>query len=193
MSKATGPKYVVQFRRRRSNITNYKKRLALVKSNLVRIVIRKTSKNILIQFIQFSEKGDKTLISTRSTELNKYNWHATNNTPTAYLTGLLAGNKALRAGIKEAILDIGLHAPSKGSCVFSGLKGIIDSGVKSNAGEGLFSEERIKGIHITKYAESIKNTDKYNSVFASYLKKGIKPEELTVLFEKTKGTIKAGA
>ena len=37
----------VKFRRRREGITNYKKRLALVKSGLERVVVRKTNKRIM--------------------------------------------------------------------------------------------------------------------------------------------------
>jgi ribosomal protein L18 len=40
MAHATGPVYKVAFRRRRKNLTNYAKRLALVKGSSPRLVVR---------------------------------------------------------------------------------------------------------------------------------------------------------
>jgi len=72
------------------------------------------------------------------------------NTSAAYLTGYLAGKLALQKGIKEAILDIGLQRPVKGSRVFAALKGLLDAGLEIPHGEDIFpSEERIKGLHIS--------------------------------------------
>ena len=43
MGKATGPTYTVPFKRRRENLTNYAKRLALLKSMKPRMVVRKSN------------------------------------------------------------------------------------------------------------------------------------------------------
>ena len=83
-------------------------------------------------------------------ELRKYEWDGNlSNTPAAYLTGLLAGKKALKKGIKEGILDIGLYTPVKGARIFAALKGVVDSGVNVPYSEEIIpSEDRIYGKHI---------------------------------------------
>lgn len=145
------------FKRRREGRTNYARRLSLVKSGKTRLVIRRTIKNMLIQFIDFDPKGDKTVLTTVSKDLLKHGWTSyTGNLPAAYLTGFLAGKKALSMKIKEAVLDIGLHTNTKGSRIYSALKGVIDAGVKINANKEIFpSAERIHGAN-TKDAEKIK-------------------------------------
>lgn len=188
MAKATGPTYIVPFRRRRENVTNYAKRLAMVKSG-TRLVVRKSLKNVLVQFIDFSDKGDKVLAQASSAQLAKFGWFPHSNTPTAYLTGLLAGKRAAKSGVKSACLDIGLYTPSKGSRVFAALKGVLDAGIKVPSGEGLSSETRLKGEHIAAYAKSLKGTPDYEKRFSVYIKQGVSPENLPDLFEKVKGGI----
>jgi large subunit ribosomal protein L18 len=62
---------------------------------------------------------------------------------------LLAGKKALSAGVSSAVLDIGLAAPTKGSRVFATLKGMVDAGLDIPYSEDVVpSEERIRGEHI---------------------------------------------
>ena len=141
---------IMQHKRRRNLKTNYKKRLALIKSEKARLVIRKRLNNISVQFINFDSKGDKTIASAFSTELKKLGWKfSLGNIPSAYLTGLLAGNKA-KGKIKEAVLDIGLQTSIKGSRIYSALKGVLDSGVNVNHSENILpSEDRIKGLHIS--------------------------------------------
>jgi len=66
-----------------------------------------------------------------------------------YLTGLLAGKKALDKGIKEGILDIGRYRPSKGNKLFATLKGVVDAGIQCPHDEEIIpSEERILGKHL---------------------------------------------
>ena len=141
---------IMQHKRRRNLKTNYKKRLALIKSEKARLVIRKRLNNISVQFINFDSKGDKTIACAFSTELKKLGWKfSLGNIPSAYLTGLLAGNKA-KGKIKEAVLDIGLQTSIKGSRIYSALKGVLDSGVNVNHSENILpSEDRIKGLHIS--------------------------------------------
>lgn len=154
--------YLIQFKRRRENKTNYKKRLALLKSRKTRVVIRKSLSNISVQFINFISKGDETIASANSTELKKLGWNKTGNIPAAYLTGLLAGKKAKDKKIEEAILDLGLQTPTKGSRVYAALKGVLDSGIKiPHSKEVLPNDDRIKGKHISevieKQFEEVKN------------------------------------
>jgi len=143
--------YRVKMRRRREGKTDYRKRLAYLKSGKPRAVVRKTLRYIIVQIVEYHEDGDRILVGVTSKHLEKYGWKGSfKNTPAAYLTGYLAGKKALEKGIKEAILDIGLQSPVKGSRVFAALKGMVDAGLDIPHGEGIFpGEERIRGEHIS--------------------------------------------
>ena len=106
MPRKYGPRYRVPFRRRREGRTDYRARYKMVISGKIRAVVRKSLRNIVIHFVRAKLEGDETLVFTKSTELTKYGWrYNRGNVPAAYLTGYLAGLKALKAGIKEAILD----------------------------------------------------------------------------------------
>ena len=61
----------LQLRRRREGSTHYKLRLGMLKSGKTRVVIRKSLKNILIQFIKYSPEGDKVLLTISSKRLVK--------------------------------------------------------------------------------------------------------------------------
>ena len=151
------------FRRRREGKTDYRKRLALLKSGKPRVVVRKSNKNIRVQFAVYDVTGDKIVTSAIGSELKKYGWgYSLSNTPAAYLTGLLAGKKALKKGIKEGVLDIGLYTPRKGARIFAALKGVVDAGIDVPYGEEIVpSEDRIYGKHISeeiaKKVEEIKS------------------------------------
>jgi large subunit ribosomal protein L18 len=155
-----GPRYRVKPRRRREGKTDYRKRLQLLRSRKTRIVIRNSLKNTQVQFVGYHEKGDKILVSAISKELiNKYNWkYSTASTPAAYLTGLLAGKKAVDKGIKEGVLDIGRYVPVTGSKVFAALKGVLDSGVDCPHNEEKIPvEDRILGKHMDKELMTVVN------------------------------------
>jgi large subunit ribosomal protein L18 len=147
--------YNMPFRRRIEQKTNYKKRIALIKSGKPRLVVRGTNNNFIAEFIEYNPKGDTVICFTHSNELKKYGWKThKGNLPSAYLTGFLCGKKAIKK-IKEANLDIGLTTPVHGSRVFAALKGAIDAGIKINADEKVFpKEERIKGTHCSKNLET---------------------------------------
>lgn len=148
---AHGPRYHVKPRRRREGLTDYRRRLKLLKSRKVRAVVRKSLRYIQVQFIEYKENGDNVLATANSKELvTKYNWKfSTSTVPAAYLTGLLAGKRAKDKGINECILDIGRYHPSKGGKVFASLKGIIDAGLDCPHSEDkLPSEDRILGKHL---------------------------------------------
>jgi large subunit ribosomal protein L18 len=146
-----GPRFNVKPRRRREGRTDYRRRLSLLRSDKVRLVVRKTLNNTIIQFVEYNERGDKILASAHSKELKKkYGWKfSTATTPAAYLTGLLAGKKAKDKGIGECVFDIGRHPPVKGSRVFASLKGITDSGIDCpHSEEKIPGEDRIMGKHL---------------------------------------------
>ena len=146
-----GPRYRLKPRRRREGLTDYRKRLALLRSNKTRMVVRKTNKQIIVQFVEYDEKGDKIIAQALSKELKtKFAWkHSLSSTPSAYLTGLLASNRAKENGVKKCVLDIGRQRPVTGSNVFASLKGALDSGINCpHSPEKLPSDDRINGKHI---------------------------------------------
>ncbi|MEM3555354.1 MAG: 50S ribosomal protein L18 [Candidatus Micrarchaeia archaeon] len=192
MGKATGPTYVVAFRRRRKNLTNYGKRMKLLKSGKTRMVVRRSNRNVIVQFINYSEKGDVTVASASSKELEGMGWQSRCNTPTAYLTGMLAGKKAREKGVGEFVLDIGLATPSKGALVFAAAKGAIDAGVKTKFDDGMVDWSRIRGEHIAKYAESLKGKPEYEKLFSAYLKANFAPEKIPEVFDRVKEQIAKG-
>jgi large subunit ribosomal protein L18 len=153
---AYGPRYKVPRRRRREGKTDYKRRINQLKSDHPRAVIRKSLRNIRVQFVEFHMKGDRIIIGAEGYELEKFGWKgSTSNIPAAYLTGYLAGKRAKSAGVEKAVLDIGLNTPTRGSKIFASLKGLLDAGIDIPHNEEVIpSEERIQGVHIN---EGIKN------------------------------------
>ncbi|MFH0936167.1 MAG: 50S ribosomal protein L18 [Candidatus Woesearchaeota archaeon] len=144
-------KTILSYRRKTEGKTDYKQRLKLVLSNKVRLVIRKSLKNISAQIIEYNSKGDKVLVSAHTSELKRdYNYsYPKRNITTAYLLGLLIGTKAKKQGINSAILDISLYTSSKGSILYSVLKGAVDAGLKIPHSEDIFPDDsRIKGSHL---------------------------------------------
>ena len=147
---AHGPRYRVAFRRRREGKTDYHQRFTMVRSGWNRLVVRKSLKHMRVQVIKAEKQGDITLASSHSSELKKYGWtKSMSNTPAAYLTGYLCGIRAKKAGIKKAVLDIGIQRVIPGSTLFAALKGAIDAGVEIPHNETILPpEERRKGAHI---------------------------------------------
>jgi len=140
-------KLILKFKRKRQGKTDYKKRLALLKSNKLRFVVRKSLKNILIQIVKYEPNGDKILISAHSNQLKKFGWKShTGNKQSAYLTGLLAGVKAKKQNISEAILDLGLAPSIKNSVCYAAVKGAIDAGLNIPASKEILPEVTSKEI-----------------------------------------------
>ena len=191
--KRQGPLYRVPFRRRRELKTDYHQRKRLLKSGKIRVVTRPSNKQVLVQFVLAKIGGDQTYIQTRSSDLKKYGWDiATSNLPASYLTGYLAGKMALKAKIKDAILDIGTHTAHSGTKIFATLKGVVDAGVEVPCNEIMLpSDERIRGEHIETYAKLLAKEDKekYERYFSKYLQASKKPEKITEYFDATKAKI----
>lgn len=190
---ARGSHYRVALKRRREGKTNYYKRRKLILSKKPRLVVRVLSKTAIVQVAIPAPKGDIIIVSAHSNELKKLGWKGYGrNTTALYLLGYLAGLKAAKKGIKEAVLDIGLHRPVKGSRVFAAVKGAIDAGLEVPVGEEMLpSEERIKGEHIASYAKQMSEQDPeaYKAFFSQYLQNGLKPEDLPSHFEEIKKKI----
>ncbi len=148
MTKAIGPLYRVSFRRRREGVTDFEKRLAMLKSGRVRAVVRRTDRVISVQFTEFDAKGDKVLAGANSKQLLEYGYSGKANTPSAYLTGLLAGSKAKAVGVKSAIADIGRLTSTRGGVVYAAIAGISDSGITIPFDREMApSADRISGKH----------------------------------------------
>ncbi|MFC1723512.1 50S ribosomal protein L18 [Nanoarchaeota archaeon] len=185
-----GKKRTVPYRRKREGRTHYGKRLTFLKSGLPRLVVRKLGNTIVCQFIQYDADGDKIIAAASSRDLKKLGWNGhPRNTPSAYLTGLLVGQKAKKS-VKEAILDLGLQNPRKKTNVYAALKGVIDAGVAISHDEtAIPADDRLTGKHIADYASKIAGTDAYKSNFSAYIKINTKPEELVKMFDDVKNKI----
>lgn len=184
--------YTMPHRRRRERRTDYKKRAALVVSGLPRMVVRTSNKHTCVQFVEARPEGDHVQATAKSIELGKFNWRGGGGSvPAAYLTGMLAGVRAVRKGIHKAILDLGLRRVSKGARVFGALKGAVDAGVEiPHDKEVLPPDSRVKGEHIAEYARELSATpERYKSQFSGYLSRRLKPEDLPSLFERAKEKI----
>jgi large subunit ribosomal protein L18 len=129
--------------------------LRLLKSGKPRLVARKSNRQVRAQLVVTGPQGDETVASAQSTDLRDYGWEApTGNMPAAYLTGLLAGLRALDAGLSEAVLDIGLNSPTPGSKVFAVQEGAIDAGLEVPHNDDVLAEwPRTRGEHIAEYAD----------------------------------------
>ncbi len=188
-----GPRWKVQFRRKRKGKTDYRHRLGFLRSGKPRLVARISLKHVIAQFVRATPSGDLTLASAHSKELEKLGWKGyTANTPAAYLVGLLCGYRALKAGTKECALDIGMHNPTSQVKVFTVLKGALDAGLQIPHGEGVLpSDERIRGEHIAQYAAKLKekNEKEYRAQFSTYLQRGLSPEQLPEHFNEIKRAI----
>ncbi|MCK4717306.1 MAG: 50S ribosomal protein L18 [Thermoplasmata archaeon] len=147
---AHGPRYRIPFRRRLEKRTNYKKRRALLLSYKTRMVVRRSSKYVQVQFIDYDVQGDKVVTTAYSRELTKYGWSGSGKSiPAAYLTGYLAGKRALDSGVTAAVLDLGLAISHPNGRLLSALKGASEAGVDvPHDPKVLPSDERVSGKHI---------------------------------------------
>lgn len=153
---------IMSFKRRRLGLTDYKKRISLLKSGKLRLVVRKTNKRIITQIIKFNLKGDEVLLEVSSDELSEHGWkHSFKNLPASYLTGFLMGKKALENDFNDLIIDFGRESVTKGGKIFAVLKGAADAGLEFPFSDDKFpTEDRIKGKHIEEYFE--KNEDNFS-------------------------------
>ncbi len=191
--KKIGPRYRVRFKRKREGKTNYRHRLKLLRSKKPRLVARISSKHVTAQIIQAAPTGDTTLASAHSKQLEKLGWKGhTSNTSAAYLVGLLCGYRAVKAGVKECVFDMGMYAPIPQAKVFAVLKGALDGNLQIPHGEGVLpGEDRVNGTHISKYASKLKEDDPeaYKLRFSGYIARGLTPERMLEHFNTVKQAI----
>ncbi|MGD0729158.1 MAG: 50S ribosomal protein L18 [Candidatus Micrarchaeaceae archaeon] len=173
-------------RRKRTSTTNYKKRVAALKSDMNRVVIRKSNRAVTMQVIGYEKDGDKIVASANSKELKEKGWEPRCNIPTAYLTGMLLASK-LKDKKLDYILDIGLYRPVKGSVIFAAAKGFQDNGANLHSNIE-FDEARISGSHIQDYATKL-DANKYKEQFSSYIKNGFDAKAIKQKFDSVKKEI----
>ncbi len=191
---AKGPRYKIPQRRRKEGKTNYHKRKKLLISKKNRLVIRASNNNVNVQFVKSKLGGDIIIASALSKELvKKFAWQlSTGNLPAAYLTGYMAGIKAIKNKINNLVLDLGIanHFHRQ----LAAFKGVLDAGLDIPHRESFFPEgfeKRIDGSHIQDYAKKLaeKDEEKYKLRFSNYLKK-IDPLKITKIFSDTLNKIK---
>jgi large subunit ribosomal protein L18 len=142
----------VQFARKRSGRTNYKKRLGLLKSNLPRLIVRKTLTSVIVQIVNFAPEGDKVIATSNSKTLKRLGWkHSCKNIPAAYLSGFIVGKMAVEANVKKAIADLGVQSITKGGKILAAVKGAKDAGLDIPMSEDIApGKETLSGKHIEK-------------------------------------------
>ncbi len=138
-------------KRRKEGKTDYKARIALIRSGIPRIVIRKTNRYLIVQLVECKQAQDSVKITTKSSELVKYGFKeefggSLKSVPAAYLTGLLMAKKIKKG---KHIIDNGMAVHKLGGRIYAVVKGLIDGGLEINADEKIFpSEERTNGEHL---------------------------------------------
>ena len=136
-------------RRLREEKTNYKKRGTMLMGKRDFITVHITNENTLVQVLKPGMTGDTVVSSAHSRYLLGKGWKGSRKSVSAaYLTGYLAGKKALGKGATDAILYTGTKRYTQRMA--AALKGVIDAGVQVPANEETFpSNERINGEHLT--------------------------------------------
>ena len=120
--------------RRLEGKTDYKARIALLKSGKPRLVARKTNRYIIAQIVETKAAQDKVLFSINSKMLLEKGWPkdkegSLKSLQAAYLTGFMLGRLAQEKNIKSAIFDIGINRNVQKSRLFAILKGALDAGL----------------------------------------------------------------
>ena len=112
------------------------------------ITVNITNENTQVQILKPGMTGDKVVASAHSRYLLEKGWKGSRKSiPAAYLTGYLAGKKALGKGAKDAILYTGTRRYTQRMA--AALKGVIDAGVEVPADSETFpADERINGEHL---------------------------------------------
>ncbi len=112
------------------------------------ITVQISNANTLVQIHTPEMEGDKVLASAHSRTLLAKGWLGSRkNIPAAYLTGYLAGKKALVKGVKEAVLYTGTRKYT--ARMAAALRGVKDAGLQVPAEADAFpSDDRLKGKHL---------------------------------------------
>ncbi len=136
-------------RRKREGVTDYRKRLNLLKSESPRLVVRISGKGFVGQIVEYDPEGDLVRITVNSQTMRKHLGITGNNSQACYLAGYFLGKKALKMEVDYAILDNGRQHLVKGGRTAAVLKGILDAGVDVPCSEDILpKKERLSGKHL---------------------------------------------
>ncbi len=123
-------------RRLREEKTNYRKRGTMLMGRREFITVNISNENTQVQILKPEITGDKVVASAHSRYLLEKGWKGSRKSvPAAYLTGYIAGKKALVKGSKGAILYTGTRKYTQRMA--AALKGVIDAGLEVPAIAGL--------------------------------------------------------
>lgn len=155
------------FRRRKAGLTDYRRRLKLLRGRKPRAVVRVSNTRTTCQLVTWAASGDLVTVSVTGSDLSKkYGWpqdFSKKSVSASYLVGYAMGKAAKAQGAEEAVLDIGLAASTPGNRVFSALKGMVDAGLEIPHGENVLPDEnRINGSHISDDVAAAVETTKTN-------------------------------
>ncbi len=136
-------------RRLREEKTNYRKRGTMLLGKRDFITVNISNQNTQVQILTPGMTGDKVISSAHSRYLLEKGWKGSRKSvPAAYLTGYLAGKKAIGKGAKGAILYTGTKRYTQRMA--AALKGVVDAGLEVPANEETFPpQERLNGEHLT--------------------------------------------
>ena len=154
------------FRRRKAGLTDYRRRLKLLRGQKPRAVVRVSNTRTTCQLVTWAADGDLVTISmTGSDIVKKHGWpndHSLKSVPASYLVGFAMGKAAMASGSSEAVLDIGLAASTRGGRVYAALKGMVDAGLDIPHSDEVFPDEgRLTGAHINdKMTKAVDTTKK---------------------------------
>ncbi|MBR80010.1 MAG: 50S ribosomal protein L18 [Euryarchaeota archaeon] len=150
---AKGRNQRLRFKRRRTAETDYHRRFRMLRGGAPRAVVRVSNTQVTCQLVSYESEGDRVLASITGKDLvDKHKWPSDasrKSVPACYLVGFALAKSAISNGHKEAILDIGLAASSRGSRAYAALKGMVDAGLDVPHSEVVLpADERVNGEHI---------------------------------------------
>ena len=160
------------FRRRKAGLTDYRRRLKLLRGQMPRAVVRISNTRTTCQLVTWAADGDLVEVTVTGSDLvKKYGWpsnRSLKSVPASYLVGYAMGKAAVAAGSSEAVLDIGLAASTRGGRVYAALKGMSDAGLEIPHSEDVYpDEDRLNGAHVDdKIAGEVEKTK--NTIEGAY-------------------------
>ena len=163
---AKGRNQRLRFKRRRNAETDYHRRFKMLRGGTPRAVVSVSNKQVTCQLVAYEKDGDRVISTvTGKTLVESYKWPkeaSRKSVPACYLAGLAMAKQAVGDGHKEAILDIGLAASTRGGRIYAALRGMTEGGLAiPHSDDVLPSDERINGSHIDEgLAKAVEKTKK---------------------------------
>ena len=115
------------FRRRKAGLTDYRRRLKLLRGRKSRAVVRISNTRTTCQLVDWAASGDLVKVTMTGSDLmKKYGWpedFSQKSVPASYLVGFAMGKAAVAQGSEQAVLDVGLAATPLGGRRARGARG----------------------------------------------------------------------